>query len=217
MTTVLFDLDGTLVDSLYDLTNGLNVLRASHNLPAMNYEDFRDVVSLGTDALMLKAIGVTPTDEHYARSKQIFHSHYEEHIADETKPFNGVMDVLETLEQNKLRWGVITDKNHALSKRLLTQLDLFDRCAILIGGDTASARKPDAAPLLLACEKLNVTPDECVYVGDARRDIDCAKNAGICSVAAMYGYIPPDAKPEDWGADYYIDKPGELLGWLFKM
>ena len=122
--------------------------------------------------------------------------------------------VLKHIETQGMYWGVVTNKPTHLAQQLLQDFHLTDRCACIIGGDMLAKRKPDPEPLLYACEIIGCDTRQCVYIGDAERDIEAAKRANMRSVAALYGYIADHEKPETWEADYYIDKPEQIISWL---
>lgn len=216
LKTVLFDLDGTLLDTAPDLAYALNKLLDQEGMPTVSLEKVREIASDGSRALL--ALGLHITDQHpdYQKFREIFLKLYQQHISVNTTLFPGMNDVLEQLDEQGIRWGVVTNKPNQLATELLGDLDLARRCACIIGGDSTSRQKPFPDPLLLACEMTNSLPKECVYIGDAERDIEAAKYAGMKSIAALYGYLRNDSNPEYWHADYYIDQPKDILPWVEK-
>jgi phosphoglycolate phosphatase len=207
---VLFDLDGTLVDSAPDLCAAANHLRALARLEPIALEVLRPAVSRGSRAMLSKAfpdLGQEPRDALVAP----FLSRYAQHIAEHGGLFESVPAVLQRIESVGSQWGVVTNKPEALARSLIQHLNLAHRCAVLIGGDTLPQRKPEPEPLLHACRLLAVDPQQCVYVGDDQRDIQAARAAGIRSVAAAWGYRDAEERIEQWGADHVAQDPQDLL------
>ncbi|MBA2654667.1 MAG: HAD-IA family hydrolase [Gammaproteobacteria bacterium] len=214
--TVLFDLDGTLLDTAPDLAYALNKLLEQEGLSPVSYEKVREVASDGSRALL--ALGMQVNEEHpqFDNFKNIFLKYYQQHISVSTTLFPGMDIVLNHLDEQGIAWGVVTNKPSQLTQVLMSDLELTDRCACIIGADAALRPKPHPDSLLLACEKTQSLPSECVYIGDAERDIEAAKYAGMRSIAALYGYLRNDCSPEYWHADYYIDHPKDIVCWLNK-
>ena len=212
--TVLFDLDGTLLDTAPDLADALNsVLLEKHRDP-LPYEEIRGVVSHGGMALIRLGFGIGPSDPDFEPLRQRLLDIYLAHIANRTRPFPGMTELLDELELRGLNWGVVTNKPAWLTDPLLRQLALYDRAACVVSGDTLTERKPHAAPMLHACDQAGSRPAECVYVGDADRDIEAGKNAHMHTLVALFGYFMPDDRPLEWNADGSISHPLELLEWL---
>lgn len=216
LKAVLFDLDGTLLDTAPDLGFALNKLLESEGLSPVSIDKVRQVASEGSQGLLGLGFNITKTDSDYARYHHDFIELYRQNLSARTKLFPGMEEVLNSLDKMGFQWGVVTNKPTALTKQLLGDLSLADRCACIIGGCCVSQVKPHPEPLLLACERIHYNPKECVYVGDAPRDIAAAKEAGMRSIAALYGYLSCDCTPESWQADYYIDHPKDILNWLEK-
>lgn len=214
INTVLFDLDGTLLDSAPDLADSLNKTLAKMGREPVAYNAIRDVVSLGGEALVKVCFGITPEHDSYQEIHDAFRKDYEEHICDNTVLFPGIAELLLYIEDKNLKWGVVTDKPEYLTLSILEKIGLLNRTACVVAGDSIPYRKPSPQPLLHACKLINTQPENCIYVGDAQRDIDAAKGANIFSVAALYGYIPNNIKPEKWQANFYIDHPNDLIKWL---
>jgi 2-phosphoglycolate phosphatase len=199
--TVLFDLDGTLLDTAPDLADALNsVLLEKHRDP-LPYEAIRGVVSHGGIALIRLGFGIGPSDPDFEPLRQRLLDIYLAHIANRTRPFPGMTELLDELELRGLNWGVVTNKPAWLTDPLLRQLALYDRAACVVSGDTLTERKPHAAPMLHACKQAGSRPAECVYVGDAERDIEAGKNAHMHTLVALFGYFMPDDRPLEWNAD----------------
>lgn len=211
INTILFDLDGTLLDTAPDLATALNIVLQQNNRPTLPFAKIRSYSSTGTRGLLNLGFQITETNPEYKNLREQFLQAYHQHLNDETKIFPGVDLVLQHIEIHNMRWGVVTNKPQQLAHQLLQYFNLLDRCDCIIGGDTLTKRKPDPEPLLHACKIIGCTTSECVYVGDAERDIEAAKRANIRSIAALYGYIGEQENPETWNADYYIHQPEQIL------
>jgi 2-phosphoglycolate phosphatase len=216
LKTVLFDLDGTLLDTAPDLAYALNKLLEQEGFPTVSCERVREVASDGSRGLLALGFQMGEAHPHYQKFRQVFIDFYHQHLSVDTTLFPGMEMVLEKLEEQGIKWGVVTNKPSELAKELLTDLDLAYRSACIVGGNCANRMKPYPDPLLLACEITHSSPQECVYIGDAERDIEAAKFAGMRSIAALYGYLRGGSSPELWHADYYIDSPKDILGWIEK-
>lgn len=213
--TVLFDLDGTLADTAPDLAHALNAVRLAHNLTALPFEVIRPVVSHGGRALI--ELGFANVDD-LELDTEILRDEllniYHANLADNTVLFPGMTDLLDTLEQRGRNWGVVTNKPGWLTDPLLEALGLHQRAACVVSGDTLPQRKPDPEPLLHACLQCNSQAGECLYVGDAERDIVAGRRAGMQTLVALFGYIGEHEKPQTWGADGLVESPAAILQWL---
>ncbi len=207
---VLFDLDGTLLDSAPDMLATVNALRAERGEPGMALEDLRPHVSKGSRAMLAAAFPHIDDVQREAMVTQ-FLARYESELARHGHLFDGIEALLGALEADGGRWGIVTNKPEYLAKQLLPLLGWQTRCAILIGGDTLPQRKPHPLPLLHAAQVLHVAPEDCVYVGDDERDIIAARAAGMPSVVALWGYRLPEDVPERWGGDVMVASPRDLL------
>jgi len=212
--TVLFDLDGTLLDTAPDLANALNAVLEMNGRPALPFEHIRPVVSHGGRALVELGFGLAPEHPDFEPLRKQLLDYYREHIADETTLFPGMNDVLESIEQSGRNWGVVTNKPGWLTEPLMDALDLTRRTTGIVSGDTLEERKPHPAPLLHACDLIGSKPGDCLYVGDAERDIEAGHNAGMTTLVAMFGYLLEQDRPETWGATALVQKPGEILDWV---
>lgn len=210
-TGILFDLDGTLADTAPDLAFALNETLKLNGKQTLPFESIRPVVSHGGIALIKLGFGFGPEAENYETVRQQLLDIYLENIARETVLFPGTEELLETLEKNNHPWGVITNKPGWLTNPLMDALNLSHRAACIVSGDTTSKNKPHPEPMYYACEQANLVPEECVYVGDAERDIAAGRAAGMTTVAALFGYLLEDDNPDDWNADHFINHPLELL------
>ncbi len=214
--TVLFDLDGTLADTAPDLAAALNALRLSKGKPALPFDKIRPAVSHGGKALIEVGFNLPPdSDEAEALRLQLL-DHYRENIAQHTQLFPGMASVLTHIENRGGNWGVVTNKPGWLTEPLMAKLDLKQRAACIVSGDTLNERKPHPAPLLHACQLVGSPPDRCVYIGDAERDMIAGHRAGMHTLLALFGYIDETDLPLEWGADATLKSPEELLHWLSK-
>jgi phosphoglycolate phosphatase len=211
---VLFDLDGTLLDTAPDLAAALNRLRRERGSADLPFEFIRPTVSHGSPGMLKVCFGLTPEDPLYAELNQRFLELYREAIAVETVLFPGMADILAYLETNAIRWGVVTNKPGWLTEPLLKALDLWPRAACVVSGDTLGKRKPDPEPLLYACERVGAAPARSLYVGDAERDMLAGNQAGMRTLVAGFGYLSADDRPEEWGADGFLERPSDLFDWL---
>ena len=211
---VLFDLDGTLVDSAPDLAGAANDLRAEHGLPPLPYESLRPMVGTGARGMVGVAFGRAPGDEGFEVLRDAFLARYERRLLQETAVFAAMHAVLQRLEAAPLPWGIVTNKALRFASPLVQGLDLHRRSAVLIGGDSTPHAKPHPAPLLEAARQIGVDPAHCVYVGDDHRDIVAGRAAGMATLAAGWGYLGQGEAIEDWGADAVVTEPAALLQWL---
>jgi N-acetyl-D-muramate 6-phosphate phosphatase len=207
---VLFDLDGTLLDSAPDMVAAIDAMRAARGQPPMPLEQLRPHVSKGARAMVAAAFPDVPDDE---RERWIpeFLDCYQRALGHHGTLFEGVDAMLEALENAGCIWGIVTNKPEYLARQLMPVLGWEQRCAVLIGGDTLSARKPDPLPLIVAAERIGVAPEQCVYVGDDERDIIAARAAGMPSVVALWGYRLDEDNPIAWQGDVMIDVPSQLI------
>ncbi|MEE9398624.1 MAG: HAD-IA family hydrolase [Methylococcales bacterium] len=214
LESILFDLDGTLLDTAPDLALALNALLSDEDKPKLSVSQIRPYVSQGARGLIELGFGKR-IDEPYSNSLiQRLVDNYSANIAQETQPFPDVMEVIENVENRGLQWGIVTNKKTSLTERLLDQLGLFGNASCVICGDTTAKSKPHPEPLFEACKRVNSTPAECVYIGDAAKDIEAGRRAGMRTLIALYGYIGEDDHPEQWEATAKISSPGDLLLWL---
>ena len=212
--TVLFDLDGTLLDTAPDLAQALNSVLVENNKPALPYETIRPVVSHGGIALVQLGFAIEPSNPAFEPLKQRLLEIYRENISSLTRPFPGITELLEVLENRGISWGVVTNKPGWLTDPLLQDLGLYDRAVAIVSGDTLDERKPHPAPMLRACQLAGSEPGECVYIGDAKRDIEAGVNAGMHTLVALFGYLHESDNPQNWHADDMIMTPMDLLAWL---
>lgn len=214
ISCVLFDLDGTLLDTAPDMTHALNALLAEENKPPLSHEQCRHYASHGSIALVNLGFTEQQSPEDFERRRRRFLEIYEQNLCLDTKLFDGMAEVLNWLEQNQLSWGIVTNKPAYLTEPLLKQLELFERACSVVSGDTLAVNKPSPEPLYLAATQCQHLATECLYVGDAERDIVAGKRANMRTLIAKYGYIEPHEPIASWGADGVINHPDEILSWV---
>lgn len=207
---VLFDLDGTLLDSAPDMVAAINILRAEHGLEAMALETLRPHVSKGARAMVRCAFGHLDDAGREALVKP-FLAAYQGILGQFCVPFDGIPAMLDALDADGVAWGIVTNKPEYLAAPLVPMLGWAERCRVLIGGDTLAHAKPHPLPLLHAAEVIGVAPADCVYVGDDERDIVAARAAGMPSIVALWGYRLPHDDPAAWQGDVMIEQPHALL------
>ena len=207
---VLFDLDGTLLDSAPDFVATIGLLRSRHGMPPMAAAQLRPHVSRGSRA-MLRAAFPDLDDREREALVQPFLDIYRSELGRHGAPFDGIETLLATIEDGGARWGIVTNKPQALARALLPLLEWEKRCAVLVGGDTLPVCKPDPRPLLHAAKAQNVPPGDCAYVGDDERDIIAARAAGMPALAALWGYRLDSDDPLAWQADALFASPRDLI------
>ena len=213
ITTVLFDLDGTLLDTVPTFEKILNQMRAQQGKSALSREQYTPLVSHGSKAMIEFAFAEHPIDEQAILREQ-FLDIYDENLEVATKPLPGIEDLLAKLEQSGYKWGVISNKATKFTKKLCHHFGWSKRAKVIFGGDSTPKRKPSPMPLLMACERIGVNPEQCIYVGDAHKDIIAGKAAGMFSAVADFGYIMPPEDPKTWGADMILQQPLDLMRYL---
>lgn len=214
LRTILFDLDGTLADTAPDLAFALNAVLQEQNRMPLPFEAIRPVVSHGATALIRLGFQIEPNDATFEPLRLRLLDIYRKHLTRHTRLFPGIEELLGAIEQRGMNWGVVTNKPAWLTDPLLEQIGLTARAACVVSGDTVAERKPHPAPMLHACHLAGSAAHECVYVGDAARDIEAGKRAGMKTLVALFGYIGADEQPDNWGADGMIAHPAELLDWI---
>jgi phosphoglycolate phosphatase len=211
---VLFDLDGTLIDSAPDLGWAADLMRARRGLPSLPLDCYRSRAGSGARGMLKVAFDIDAQDERYEALKEEFFLNYESCLTRATRPFDGVDILLEALQSKGLNWGIVTNKSQRFTAPLSRAMDVFRQASTLISGDTTPHAKPHPAPLLEAARQLNLLPSQCVYVGDDERDIVAGRAAGMRTVAACYGYLGADADVTSWRADAEVSSPLGLLNLL---
>ena len=212
-TALLLDLDGTLLDTAPDMAGALNRLLEEEGRAPLAHATVRPVVSHGAARLVKLGFPAADGDE-FERLRLRFLEIYSRHLAEYTRPFPGLLDVIDELERRAVPWGVVTNKPGWLTDPLMSQLGLDRRAGCVVSGDTVAERKPHPLPLLHAAGLIGVAPQHCVYVGDAERDIQAGRAAGMRTVIAAYGYISADETPASWNASGMVEHPAQLLEWV---
>jgi N-acetyl-D-muramate 6-phosphate phosphatase len=211
---VLFDLDGTLIDSAPDLAGAANDLRAQHGLPPLAFESLRPMVGAGARGMVGVAFGAKPGDARFDALRDAFLARYAQRMLTLTQVFDPMHPVLEALERAGLRWGIVTNKAARFTEPIVEGLALRARVAALVCGDSTPHSKPHPAPLLEAARQLRLAASRCVYVGDDLRDVLAGHAAGMATLVAQWGYLGDGPAVHDWGADAVLAVPSELLNWL---
>lgn len=211
---VLFDLDGTLIDSAPDLAAALNRLRQREGLAPLPYEALRPLVGSGARGMVGAGFGLAPGDDGFEALKEAFLAEYQGQLLGETQVFAQSDRLLSALEAQNMPWGIVTNKATRYAEPVVAGLGLRARTGTLVCGDTTPHAKPHPAPLLAAAAQLGVPAAQCVYVGDDLRDVQAGQAAGMRTVAVTWGYLGRDACVTDWGADLIIETPDALLKWL---
>ncbi len=211
---MLFDLDGTLADTAPDLARALNRVRAAQGLEPMAPETTRSYTSSGARGLLKVGFGLEPGDARYETLKLQFLDFYAAEICVDTRLFEGMAELLDQLDRERLPWGVVTNKAERFTIPVLQGLQLGERAACIVGGDTTARAKPHPDPLLYAAAALQLPPDACLYVGDDLRDVQAAHAAGMRVLAARYGYLGDGGSIESWQADAIIEHPLQVLEYV---
>lgn len=208
---VLFDLDGTLIDSAPDLGAAADKMRLDRGMPSLPHALYRPMAGAGARGMLRIAFGIAPQDPAFESMREEFFANYERCMTHNTYAFDGVPALLHALEQRGLPWGVVTNKSERFTKPLTQAMPLFAKAAVVVSGDTTPHAKPHPAPLLEAANRLGVDPRHCIYVGDDERDIIAGHAAGMRTVAATYGYLGSQLDTAAWQADAEIKSPIALL------
>ncbi|MGI9276984.1 MAG: HAD family hydrolase [Endozoicomonas sp.] len=216
---VFFDLDGTLMDTASDFITVVNQMLGEDNQPLMPPDDIRSHVSAGSRKLVELAYGMDPGHPDVETQRQRLLDYYDRHINQPDRPeparlYPGILELLAILDEKQIAWGIVTNKQEIYARPLIDQIGLLQRSKAIICPDHVKTPKPDPQALFLACEQAEVSPDACVYIGDHLRDIEAGKNAGMATIAALYGYIAANDNPEDWQADHNIQSASEIHPWL---
>ena len=210
LRAVLFDMDGTLLDSAPDFIAICQAMRAERGLPVIADKLIRDQISGGARAMVAANFAMDTDAEGFEALRLEFLERYQSHCAVLTRPFDGMHELLDEIEQAKLLWGVATNKPVRFAEPNMQQLGLAQRSSVLVCPDHVSRSKPDPEMILLACAKMGVEPAATLFVGDDERDIEAGRAAGCKTAAVTYGYIHPQDNPRNWGADAVVDHPLEL-------
>lgn len=228
VAAVLFDLDGTLLDTAPDLVFALNAALAEAGLPTCEPAAVKPCISGGARAMLAHALAqagrrefqptrLAETTVFSAGEAALLHrvwDIYQDNLAERTRFFDGMDTVLDALDAQGLPWGIVTNKTRRFTEPLAAALDLTRRAACIVSGDSTAEKKPHPLPLLEASRQMGLAPGRCVYLGDAAKDMEAGRRAGMATLAALYGYLATDDEPETWGADGRIAAPVDLLAWL---
>lgn len=214
MQAVLFDLDGTLVDTAPDLGHALNLQRARHGLPFLPDDTIRPYASHGSRGLLAIGFGLQPTDSDFPAMREEYLALYEEVMTRQPVLFEGMLDTLAAIEQRGLRWGIVTNKPRRFTLPIVEALCLSERAAAVVSGDDAPQPKPSPETLFMACKRMHLEPEQGIYLGDAERDVQAGNAAGMATIVALFGYLSDEDQPLQWGAKGYIAHPQELLQYL---
>ena len=214
MPLVLFDLDGTLVDSAPDLCASLNRIRRSENLAPLPYNVLREYAGSGARGLLKIGFDITDQDPRFPELKERFLSDYQNHCAEKVCCFDGIEQTLEEIEQAGWQWGVVTNKFSNFTVPIMKKLGLYDRACVFISGDETGKLKPHPDNMLVALNKMRALPQETPYVGDDIRDSKVAQTLGMPFAAATWGYLRQDFPIDEWHTHLVAHHPQELIGWL---
>ncbi len=210
VAAVLFDLDGTLIDSAPDLAGAANEMRAARGLAPMPYADLRRMVGSGARGMVRVAMNATPEGEGYLALRDEFLERYQARMTRETVVFDDVKHLLDDFDAAAIRWGIVTNKAARYAEPVVRSVGLDTRAATLVCGDTMAHSKPHPAPLLEAARRMGVDPEHCVYVGDDLRDVQAGRAAAMTTVAVRWGYLGDGPAVDAWGAEHIVATAAEL-------
>jgi phosphoglycolate phosphatase len=211
INSVLFDLDGTLLQTADDLGAALNHVLDTHGLPQITAEHYTQQASNGSRGLLQLGFGDELKNHDFERLKSQLLQFYADNIAVHTNYFAEVAETLSFLNQRKIPWGIVTNKPQFLTTPLVSHFELLQNCHVVVSGDTVGIAKPDPKPMFHALKHLGTNAAQCLYVGDARRDIEAGKNAGMPTAAALWGYIEAHDHPHSWQADHLFGQINDLI------
>ncbi|VAW88896.1 Similar to phosphoglycolate phosphatase, clustered with ubiquinone biosynthesis SAM-dependent O-methyltransferase [hydrothermal vent metagenome] len=211
---VLFDLDGTLADTAQDLAFALNTLLQEQQRTPILFQEIRPHVSNGANALIKLGFGQQISIAELDTLRARFLNIYRNNLTTHTQLFPGIWEAITFLDENQIKWGIVTNKPQEFTEPLMMELELPSRAAVIVSGDTLKYKKPHPAPIVYACKKLDSHPSATVYIGDAHRDIEAGRRAGTKTLAALFGYLAADDDPTLWKADATINHASEIIPWL---
>ena len=211
---VLFDLDGTLIDSAPDLAGAANAMRLARGMEPLEVEVLRPMVGSGARGMVGLALGVRPGDDTFDALRNEFLERYEACLLERTAVFAAMTPVLDALERAGMPWGIVTNKAERFALPVTIGLDLQRRAAAVVCGDTTPHSKPHPAPLLEAARRVGIGAGSSVYVGDDLRDVQAGRAAGMATLVAAWGYLGAGEPIAAWGADAVLEQPNALLHWL---
>lgn len=210
---ILFDLDGTLLDTAADLAAALNYVLKLKKLKPLSADEIRSSISTGASGLLNRG-GITTKDHFFPSLRKHFLDYYAQHICDHTRFFAGIETLINYLQEKKLAWGIVTNKSANLTDALVSKFPLLNNANCIIAGDTLKYSKPHPMPLLHACDCIGCLPKNCIYVGDAKSDIEAANAAGLFSLIALYGFIDANEDVDTWNASAKISSPLDIIQYL---
>ncbi len=213
-SAVLFDLDGTLIDSAPDLAAAAERMRRRRGLTPLTMEMYRPWAGAGARGMLHVGFGLSPEDQHYMALREEFFEEYERGLLDQTSPFDGIPELIGRLVSAGIPWGVVTNKAERFTHPLLAGIPLFATAGTVVCGDTTPHAKPHPEPLFEAARRVGVAPERCVYVGDDERDVVAGNAAGMTTLVANYGYLGAHKRPHEWGGDAIAETPEQVLNWL---
>ena len=211
ISAVLFDLDGTLIDSAPDLGAAANKMRTDRGLISLPLCQYRPMAGAGARGMIGVAFGLDFSIAEFNELKEEFFSNYQACMTQRTYVFEGVTELIEKIVHAGLKWGIVTNKSERFTLPLTQSIPLFESAQTIVSGDTTAHAKPHPAPLFEAAQQLGIAPEQCIYVGDDKRDIVAGHAAGMATVAAAYGYLGTTLNSKDWNADATIFSPAALL------
>lgn len=211
---VLFDLDGTLIDSAPDLGAAADKMRTDRGLPSLPLADYRPMAGAGARGMLGIAFGLTPESPEFSTLREEFFRNYEARMLFDTHVFAGVAELIGMLVVREMPWGIVTNKAARFTDPLVAANPQFATARAVVSGDTTPHAKPHPEPLLEAARRLDVDPTRCIYVGDDERDIVAGRAAGMMTLAATYGYMGMNADATLWKADGCVESPLDVLQWL---
>ena len=211
VAAVLFDLDGTLIDSAPDLGGAADQMRVKRGMPSLPMDAYRPMCGAGARGMLEVAFGITPEHADFEVMREEFFSNYQACMTQRTYAFDGVPELISALQARGLAWGVVTNKSKRFTDPLTAAMPLFATAGAIVSGDTTPHAKPHPAPLLEAAQQLGLAPELCLYVGDDERDIVAGHAAGMRTVAATYGYLGSKTDVAAWNAHAQIKSPLALL------
>jgi len=212
---VLFDLDGTLVDTLYDIKLALNTVLSRYNIPIISEEEVRRFISYGSAKILEAHLYNHPTvDTSNLNIKKVVNEiieYYSDNLNKNSNLFHGTEEIIRFLDEKNIPWGIVTNKLEKLTIDLVESYELFNNCKCIVGQDTAAKPKPHPEPVIYALEKIDISPKDCLFIGDSINDITAGRYAGTYTAVALYGYIGNPKETSKWGADYYIEDLSEII------
>lgn len=214
INAVLFDLDGTLLDTGRDLLHCINLTLEEYNKAPTTYAIFRQFISGGIEAMVKNTFAIDITHKDFETIKQKCLEHYSRYFATHTVFFDGIEDVLDHLDDHQIPWGIVTNKSSRFTQPTLEAFNLHNRTHCVVTADTLEHMKPHPAPMLHACKLINQKPQNTLYIGDFETDVLASRAAGMPCMAVTYGYYPSHTHPNNWNADFTVDHPNDILSHL---